>query len=361
MINFLKNLFSPKIDEEEDHIPSFNEQQKEEEDVEFIDHGIKTIDLGKIIGSVGKYYDFDSQFRPKKHVAVKRFADIKKAMREGKSLPPVKLYQIRHDYYVLDGNHRVAAAKELGRFDLQANVIELLSAKNTMENLLYIEKTKFYEKTGLPEKIDLTEVGKYNYLEKQIKNHKNHLTNISGKESDFKKTAMDWYNTIYIPLTTIINNGDLPKYFPKRSVADLYTYIAYHHWERTSNRRYGIGIDRLIPRSMEAFRTAMLEKSTPDYPEMKRTITAFIMININTSTEMKVINKLFALEEIQEVHSVHGAIDILVKIVLKRDFLASDAEIIAEFVDQRVRRISGINRTQTIIPGVSKVKKGFLY
>ncbi len=360
MTNFLKNLFSSKTNEEGNHVSSFNEQQEKEEDVEFIDHGVKTVDLEKIIGSVGKYYDFDSHFRPKKHVSGKRFIDIKNAMREGKSLPPIKLYKIRNDYYVLDGNHRVAAAKELGQFDIQAKVIELLSAKNTMENLLYIEKNKFYEKTKLPEKIDLTEVGKYNFLEKQIKKHKNHLTNISGKETDFKKAAQDWYNTIYIPLTTIINNGNLPRYFPQRSVADLYTYIAYHHWERTSNRRYGIGIDRLIPRSMESFRTAMLEKSTPDYPEMKRTITAFIMININTLTEMKVINKLFALEEVQEVHSVHGTIDILVKIVLKRDFLASDAEIIAEFVDQRVRRIRGINRTQTIIPGISKVKEGFV-
>ncbi len=361
MINFFKNLFSSKEDDDKNHVSSFNEQQEKEEDVEFIDHGVKTIDLEKIIGSVGKYYDFDSHFRPKKHVSSKRFTDIKRAMREGKSLPPIQLYQIRNDYFVLDGNHRVAAAKELGQFDIQAKVIELLSAKNTMENLLYIEKKKFYEKTGLPEKIDLTEVGKYNYLEKQIKNHENHLTDISGKETDFKKAAKDWYNTIYTPLTTIINNGALPKYFPKRSVADLYTYIAYHHWDRTANRRYGIGIDRLIPRSMEAFRAAMLEKSTPDYPEMKRTITAFIMINVNTSTEMAVINKLFALDEVQEVHSVHGAIDILVKIVLKRDFLASDAEIIAEFVDQQIRRISGINRTQTIIPGISKVKEGFIY
>jgi len=203
-------------------------------------------------------------------------------------------------------------------------------------------------------------VGKYNFLEKQIKKHKNHLTNISGKETDLKKAAKDWYNTIYLPLTIIINNGNLSNYFPKRSTADLYTYIAYHHWERTSRRRYGIGIDRLIPRSMEAFRTDMLEKDTPDYPEMKRTITAFIMININILTETKVINKLFAIDEIQEVHSVHGVFDILVKIVLKKDFLASDAEIIAEFVDQRIRRISGINRTQTIIPGISKVKEVFI-
>ncbi|MBT7260206.1 MAG: Lrp/AsnC ligand binding domain-containing protein, partial [Desulfobacula sp.] len=169
----------------------------------------------------------------------------------------------------------------------------------------------------------------------------------------------DWYNTIYTPLTTIINNGKLIKYFPKRSVADLYTYIAYHHWERTSNRRYGIGIDRLLPRSMEAFRTAMLEKDTPDYPEMKRSITAFIMININFSTAMKILDKLYAIEEVQEVHSVHGTIDILVKIILKRDFLASDAETIAEFLDNKIRRINGINRTQTIIPGISMVKQTF--
>ena len=361
MKNFFRQLFSSADNEPENHVSSFNEQQEKEEGVEFIDHGVKTVDLEKIIGSVGKYFDFDSQFRPKKHVSGKRFTDIKRAMRDGKYMPPVKLYQIRNDYYVLDGNHRVAAAKDLGRFDIQAKVIELLSAKNTIENLLYLEKTKFFEKTGLPEKIHLTEVGKYNFLEKQIQNHKSHLVNISGREHDFKKAAEDWYNTIYTPLTTIIKNGKLLNYFPKRSAADLYTYIAYHHWERTSNRRYGIGIDRLIPRSMEAFRTAMLEKSTPDYPEMKRTITAFIMIDIKATTEIKVIDKLFNMDEVQEVHSVHGTIDILVKIVLKRDLLASDAEIIAEYVDQNIRRIKGINRTQTIIPGISRVKEGFLY
>ncbi len=359
MTSFFKHLFSSKEDEAENHISSFNEQKTQEEDVQFIDHGVQTIDLNHIIGSVGKYHDFDSQFRPKKHVLEKRFLDIKKAMRDGKPLPPVKLYQIRNEYYVLDGNHRVSAAKELGRFDIQAKVIELLSAKNTMENLLYLEKRRFYQETGLPEKINLTEAGKYNFLEKQIKKHNDHLTNISGEETEFKKAAQDWYNTIYTPLTIIITNGTLIKYFPKRTIADLYTYITYHHWEITCTRQYGIGIDRLIPRNMEDFRTAMLEKTTPDYPEMKRSITAFIMININFSTDMKILDKLFAIEEVQEVHSVHGTIDILVKLILKRDFLASDAETIAEFLDHKIRKINGINRTQTIIPGVSLVKEGF--
>ncbi len=355
-----KNIRSIMEKKAEPHVLSFNEQQEKEGKVEFVDHGVMTVSIENIIGSVGKYHDFDSEFRPGKHMLSKRFSEIKRAMRNGRSMPPVKLYQIRNDYYVLDGNHRVAAAKELGHTDIQARVVELLSSQNTMENLLYLEKKGFYEKTGLPPgTIVLTEVGKYHFLENQIKTHQAHLTHISGTEADFPKAAKDWYHTVYLPLTTIIKNGQLDRHFPKRTLADLYAYISYHQWERPSNRRYGIGIDRLIPGSMEAFRSVMLEKTTPDYPEMKRSITAFIMINIDTSTETRVIDKLFALEEVREAHSVHGIIDILVKIVLKRDFLASDAEIIAEFVDQRIRKIHGINRTQTIIPGISKVKDGF--
>ena len=116
----------------------------------------------------------------------------------------------------------------------------------------------------------------------------------------------------------------------------------------------------MIPRSMETFRTAMLEKETPDYPEMKRSVTAFVLVNLNASTNIRIIDKIFSLDEVQEVHSVHGTIDILVKVVLKRDFLASDAEMIAEFVDNLVKRTKGIERTQTLIPGVSKVKEGFI-
>lgn len=360
-MKFFKYLFGlqPR-EQDDDHVSSFNEQQAQEEDVQFIDHGVQTVALDRITGSVGKYHDFDSRFRPKRHVSGKRFSEIKRIMREGGSLPPVSLYQIRNDYYVLDGNHRVAAAKELGRTDIRAKVVELLSGRKTMENLIYIEKKAFFEKTGLQGKIDLTEVGKYKFLEKQIKKHQLYLAAQSGEDCDLQKASKDWFNTIFVPMTSIISSGGLMKYFPGRTIGDLYSYISYHHWTRKTGRRYGIGIDQVIPKSMEGFRKSMLEKTTPDYPEMKRNITAFVFINIGASTEIEIIDTLYALDEIQEVHSVHGSIDILVKMVLKRDFLASDAETIAEFVDQNIRRIEGINRTQTIIPGISKVKSLFL-
>lgn len=361
MIKFFKHLLGIRSkDQYNDHVLSFHEQRAKEEDVEIIEHGVKTIALENIIGSVGKYHDFDSKFRPKRHVSDKRFSDIKKIMSKGGRLPPIYVYQIRNNYYVIDGNHRVASAKELGWSEIQARVVELLSARNTMENLLYIERKIFYRITGLVDTIDLTEVGKYKFLEKQIKKHQAYLEGVSGQKFNFKKAAADWYSTIFVPMITIIASGGLDKYFPKRTVSDLYAYISFNRWERPSNYRYGIGIDELIPKDMEEFRSKMLKKDTPDYPEMKRNITAFVLINIDTATQRQVEEKLFAKEGIEEVHSVHGTYDILVKMVLKRDFLASDAETISEYVDQNIRSIEGINRTQTIIPGMSKVKNIFM-
>jgi hypothetical protein len=79
-------------------------------------------------------------------------------------------------------------------------------------------------------------------------------------------------------------------------------------------------------------------------------------MNIEAKGEFKIIDKLFALPEVREVHAVHGSIDILVKLELTRDLLSSDAEVIGQYVHSRVRQIDGILSTQTLIPGTSKIK-----
>jgi hypothetical protein len=79
-------------------------------------------------------------------------------------------------------------------------------------------------------------------------------------------------------------------------------------------------------------------------------------MTVSASKEYKVVDKLFELDEVKEIHSVHGTIDIIVKIVLQRDLVASDAETIGDFVHTQVRRINGIKSTQTLIPGYSKIK-----
>jgi hypothetical protein len=100
----------------------------------------------------------------------------------------------------------------------------------------------------------------------------------------------------------------------------------------------------------------MANMDKKEYPEMLRSITAFIMMNVEARRELKVVDKLFALPEVREVHSIHGSIDILIKVVLTRDLLSSDAEVIGQFTHSKVRQIDGILSTQTLIPATSKIK-----
>ena len=89
---------------------------------------------------------------------------------------------------------------------------------------------------------------------------------------------------------------------------------------------------------------------------MKQGINVFILMNVQARKEIKLIDRLFELEEVKEVHSVHGDVDVLVKAVLTRDLLTSDAEIISQFVHERVRQLPGVISTKTLIPGISKIK-----
>jgi hypothetical protein len=364
--SFLKSLFhkkqspdlsSKKSDQKAKDSKSFRENQLNEEAYDAVNRGICSVPVNRIIGSVGRYQDFDSKFRIRPHVPSERLNNIKKAMRNGKHLPPVKLYQIKDEYYVLDGNHRVSAAKEFGHDLIDAYILEFIPSKNTLENLLYLERSKFQDETGLPESIQLTEVGQYDYLKKQIQDHQAYLNRTFGKAISLKTAAQDWYQTIYSPLLSIIETGDLIRFFPKRNPADLYAYMSYHQWELGRKRKYGIGIDKQIPNDMEEFRNKMADLKKQEYPDMQRGITAFVLINVKAKSEYRVMEKLFVHEEVKELHSVHGDVDILAKVVLNRDLLSSDAEIIGQFVYENIRGISGVTSTQTLIPGSSKVKE----
>ena len=96
-----------------------------------IDRGVCSVPLKQIVGSVGKCLDFDSEFKPKSHVSLDRVNSIKRAMLEGKTPTPVHLYKINDEYYAMDGNHRIAAAKELNRFDIRAKIVELIPISHT--------------------------------------------------------------------------------------------------------------------------------------------------------------------------------------------------------------------------------------
>jgi ParB/Sulfiredoxin domain len=79
------------------------------------------------VGSVdGASQLFDRDFRPVSDRARARLSSIPVAMRQGEPLPPIEVWQWRGEYYVLDGHHRVAAARALGIDYISAHVIEVV-------------------------------------------------------------------------------------------------------------------------------------------------------------------------------------------------------------------------------------------
>jgi uncharacterized ParB-like nuclease family protein len=356
-VKIISKLFRmPDNEADESSSHSFNFRQESEEAYESVKRGTSMVPLDKIVGSVGRYHDFDNQFRTGGGKRDARLQGIIEAMKAGKAMPPISLYQIKDDYFILDGHHRYKAAQEIGLTEICSRIVELLPSKATLENRLYLEKTEFRDKSHLVNSIDLTELGQYGALERQIKEHREFLQQESGRDVSYTEASSDWYSTIYQPLVAIIREKGLVSAFPGRTVDDLYLYISVHQWEMGKNRKYGIGVDQLIPKDMEMFRKEMARYKQQKYPDMHPEMTVFILLNVDGKHEQRIFDKLLALDEVREVHSVHGSIDIIVKVTLVRDLLSSDAELLSQFILTTIRKWTGVISTQTLIPGLSKIK-----
>ena len=335
----------------------FKNMQLKEGAFDTKDRGVQTVKVAQIMGSVGRYQDFDDQFRFRSNKKSERFLSVLEAMRTGTVLPPIKLYQIKDEYYVVDGNHRVAAAKQLKHDEILATILEFIPSIETLDNLLYKERMAFADETGLTRMIKLTEPGQYGHLIQQIQKHHQYLQGSARGDVSFFSAARDWYKTIYIPFCTIIKRGGLLERFSHRTLADLYAYISSGYWENKRKVTYGIGLRRMIPKNMEEFRLKMAELKEFEYPEMKQGITAFVLMNVKGKQELKIMDRLYALDEVVEIHSVHGDADLLIKVVLSRDLLSSDAEVISHFVHDKMRQLNGVVSTKTLIPGMSRIKE----
>ena len=86
--------------------------------------GRRTVEVSRVVGSVGKHEQFDKNFMPLSKASAQKWKRIDRAFRLGQELPPVSLLELRGDYFVSDGNHRVSVARFHGVEWIDAEVIE---------------------------------------------------------------------------------------------------------------------------------------------------------------------------------------------------------------------------------------------
>ena len=89
--------------------------------------GVRAVPVDRVVGSTDRCRDFDRAFRPRRDHGAGRWVSVARAHGEGKSLPPVQLYQVGDAYFVRDGHHRVSVARARGQAVIDAEVIEVLA------------------------------------------------------------------------------------------------------------------------------------------------------------------------------------------------------------------------------------------
>ena len=154
-----------------------------------VDRDIQTVEIDKIKGSVGRCLDFDAQLHSKSGVREStRYKRIKQSMAKGEYYPVVELYKMADEYYILDGHHRLSAAKELGWIFIDAHVVEHLPSKKETSKV----RDDFEKKTGL-KGIQLTHQDDYLKLLRQIENYQVKSARDSGSPVAIHEAARNWF------------------------------------------------------------------------------------------------------------------------------------------------------------------------
>ncbi len=201
--------------------------------------GIKSIPIDKIVGSEGRYRDFDRDFLPKQDTTKERWENIEVAKEKNLYLPPISVYKIGDHYIVRDGNHRVSVAKELGQEFIDAEVTELFTPVKiedfSQKGLLIAESYNYFlEKTGFKNifpdvEIKLSNPWGYYRLIEHINTYKYFLAEKKKRDISLAEAIRSWYNELYLPIIKLVKKKKILRFFPEREAGDFYIWIM-DHW-----------------------------------------------------------------------------------------------------------------------------------
>jgi len=221
--------------------------------------GVQEIPVDKIVGSVApdaKASDFDPAFLPLNRRTRERWTRIYQAMVEGDELPPIDVYKVDGNYYVIDGHHRVSVARNLDRPTINARVINVrtrapLAPDVDAEALLKAaEYAAFLDITQLhrtrPEaRLECSRLGRYDEIMQHIIGHRYFLSLEQKRDVPLQEAAASWYDHVYHPIAEAIRKHHVLEQLPGWTEADLYVEIT-RRWLALSEEGEPSGPDPAI-------------------------------------------------------------------------------------------------------------------
>jgi hypothetical protein len=237
---------------DKDRLLSFNDVKEILRPRNEVYRGMQVVPIDHIIGSEGRYRDFNKFFLPRRNHLRARWERVDMASLKDITLPPIQLYEIGGVYFVRDGNHRVSVARTQGVEQIDAEVISLsseitlipgMTTDQLKDAVIECEKKTFYEKTDFGkltgcENLNFTMPGRYDVIYNHILVHKYFLNEGKDREIPFSEALVSWYKDVYLPIIQIIQDEWLTLNFPGRSPSDLYVWIV-KHWDFLK-KKYGV-------------------------------------------------------------------------------------------------------------------------
>ncbi|MDY7040452.1 MAG: hypothetical protein SVX38_06285 [Chloroflexota bacterium] len=230
----------------------------------YVYRGLHSVPLDSIVGSVGRYHDFNRHFWPRQDALRDRWARVAHLMVWGSGLPPIQLYLVDEVYFVKDGNHRVSVSRYLDTPAIESFVWEFnsrvpLTLNTRLEDLpLKEELVSFLKHTDLDrtrpqQEVVFTILGSCRALEEHISAHRYWLENLNGSEVPLAKAVGSWYDLVYTPMVEIIRERNLLSYFPQRTESDLYLSTLNHHHYLVNSLERPVSLDQTIENYVEHF------------------------------------------------------------------------------------------------------------
>ncbi|MEX2143024.1 MAG: universal stress protein [Anaerolineales bacterium] len=234
---------------------SFEEVRKQLGKASLLPRGLKEIPLDAIVGSVGRYEDFNRQFLPRQESQLGRWAQVRMGF-DYSGLPPIVVYQIGDVYFVLDGHHRVSVAKQLQAKHIEAYVTEIPTRVRVTADvepfdlILKAEQVSFLEGTRLDElypklEFRVTLPGRYDELRDHIEVHRYFMGQEQAREVPYEEAVSHWVDQVYLPAVASIQQLDLLRDFPSRTETDIYLWLMNHRAALTKQLGWDLGTEEV--------------------------------------------------------------------------------------------------------------------
>ena len=146
------------------------------------------------------------------------------------------MYQVNDIYFVIDGNHRVALAKQKGAEFIDAEVTEIhtdieIDENIDFERIIYLEQARrFMQQSGLERsrpmaQIDFSRPQGFIELLDVVKAHGYDLMMEQDRVLQPHEIAADWYDRVYLPAVESIRWENLRELEPGSTEGDLFLWV----------------------------------------------------------------------------------------------------------------------------------------